>query len=101
MKLPGGHPGLSTQVAFLGDDFITRGRNRSLGSLFLVLLLMFQCRSSNAIRLQRDGGYVDIVVAIDEAVPVEPELIEQIKVRTTLDHENLGKLDNSYSTQHT
>uniref|UniRef100_A0A224YL09 Calcium activated chlorine channel n=1 Tax=Rhipicephalus zambeziensis TaxID=60191 RepID=A0A224YL09_9ACAR len=54
---------------------------RFLGSPFVVLLLFLRWSSSGgaAIRLQDDGGYVDLVVAVHEALPVEPELVEQLK----------------------
>ncbi|KAL3186253.1 hypothetical protein MRX96_027979 [Rhipicephalus microplus] len=58
-------------------------RKRFLGPPFMVVLWLFLRWSSNsgaaAIRLQDDGGYVDLVVAVHEALPVELELVEQLK----------------------
>ncbi|KAL1480596.1 hypothetical protein MTO96_050903 [Rhipicephalus appendiculatus] len=52
-----------------------------LGSPFVVLLLFLRWSSNSgaAIRLRDDGGYVDLVVAVHEALPVELELVEQLK----------------------
>ncbi|KAH7956468.1 hypothetical protein HPB52_010002 [Rhipicephalus sanguineus] len=82
MKLPVQCPGLRT--ALRRDDRRACDHNLFFGSPFMVLLLLLRWSSSGgaAIRLQDDGGYVDLVVAVHEALPVELELVEQLKDRT-------------------
>ncbi|KAH8042604.1 hypothetical protein HPB51_024825 [Rhipicephalus microplus] len=76
---------VSFQVMDLSERCLGCHRKRFLGPPFMVVLWLFLRWSSNsgaaAIRLQDDGGYVDLVVAVHEALPVELELVEQLKVR--------------------
>ncbi|XP_049520451.1 calcium-activated chloride channel regulator 4A [Dermacentor silvarum] len=82
---PGGCLGLEAQLVLVRDNrsCMACDHYRSIRSLLLAWLLL-QCWGSDgrvnaAIQLQDDGGYVDIVVAVHEALPVESQLVEQLK----------------------
>ncbi|KAK8758773.1 hypothetical protein V5799_003591, partial [Amblyomma americanum] len=48
-------------------------------AVVLLLLAGWDGLASAAIRLQDDGGYVDVVVSVHEALPVDPGFLEKLK----------------------